>query len=221
MKKPSTTTFMRLNPTRTGGALNVLYVYDRKKKPFPLKESVFVSEWNDKTETVNLNHPRALDINQKKRELENDLMYVAEFLIRSDVEPYPDLIAHEFENLLLRRKQDLARLTQKATMNKGLTAVAQFDLVGADSALEELEQQKYQKKELWREAEEYGYDIGTSYSDDAELFKILLKEYIVEKAGCWIDATKEEKRLHNVRARLPTSIKARIFVVKLGDAFLS
>ncbi len=192
---------MRLNPTKTGGALNVLYVYDRKKKPFPLKESVSVSEWSIKSEVVKLNHPRAIDINEKIRDLKNDLHTVAKFLMENSIEPYPDLVAEEYDNLLLRRKQDLVRLNQKATMNRGLSAVAKLELVDADLALGEIELERQeilnQKKQIWREAEEYGYDIGSSYSEDAALFMDLLKEFIIEKAGCWVDASAEEKNIHN------------------------
>lgn len=179
----------------------MLYVYDRKKKPFPLKESVSVSEWSVKSETVKLSHPRALAINKKKRELQNDLLEVADFLINSGLEPHPATVAQEYENLLLRRKQDEARKKQGFLMAKGLRIVAEEDLKSADIALQELELQKQgilaRKKDIYRDATEYGYEVSGTFTEEAILFKALLKEYVEEKAGCWFDAPKEVKSIHN------------------------
>ncbi|WP_026464992.1 tyrosine-type recombinase/integrase [Adhaeribacter aquaticus] len=194
MKKPSTSTFIRLNPSKTGGALNVLYVYDRKKKPFPLKESVLISEWDDKSETVNLINQRAKEINKKKRDLETDLLYVAGSLMENGIEPYPDIVTQEYEKFLLGRKQ-------KNNFKRGLKAVVHYELDEVESSLKELELQKQnilsQRKTIWREAEKYGFEIQNSNSEETAYFMLLLKEFVIEKAGCWIDATPEEKRLHN------------------------
>ena len=64
-------------------------------------------------------------------------------------------------------------------MAKGLRIVAEEHLKSADIALQELELQKQgilaRKKDIYRDATEYGYEVSGTFTEEAILFKALLK----------------------------------------------
>lgn len=167
----------------------VRYIYASGNTPFALGIILKPSQFDSKKQLVISNYPNSAEINKQIIQLKADLMNISNILVERCVEPTPQLVKSEYEQLLVDRKNKLVKERVAIKAKNLLGVFAEEDLQKID---EQVEQLQTEKKTVLSELERLGLNVNVTYTDDAKRFRALIYEYILEVTKHPLTATKHE-----------------------------
>lgn len=191
VKKPSVKIYYRWNKKKDKFWLNLRYHYGGEHFPIALDETIRKIDWINTVERVHYHVARSTEINEKIRGTISFLEYKSNQLLEAGQAPTIDVIHKSWEIHKAATKYHTERNERNKPMFEQIAKDTTSEMGALQAKIEELQK----KKE--RSLRKIGALTNLEPEDDEETksrkqFIELLDEYIQEKTGVKVCATKEE-----------------------------